>query len=106
MIHYLWWIPSVIIFYVLYAYLSRQSNLYGGKWFAALWGLGIIQLWPLITLVSKNLFFDGILFDIILMTSYFVTLGLLNKDFEKFNIYQWISLGLIAVGMILFKIKS
>jgi hypothetical protein len=106
MIHYLWWIPAVIIFYSLYAYLSRQSNLYGGKWFLALWGLGIIQLWPIITRFSKNLFFDGLLFDLFLMISYFITLGIINKDFERFNVWQWISLGMILGGMIMFKVKG
>ena len=105
MIHYLWWIPSLFIVYVLYAYLSYKNNIVGGKWFFIMWGIGIIPLWAFVSRVSKNLLFDGILFDFLMFMTYTIALGIISKEFIKFHWYNWVGFVSIICGFVLLKLK-
>jgi hypothetical protein len=102
MIHYLWFIPSVIIVSIGYAWLSIKSQELGGIYF---WVLAFmpIPLWALVTRVSNNLLADGLIYDIGLMLGF--ALGLIVFGAAAgFTTHQYIGLGIAICGIILMKI--
>lgn len=102
--HYLIWIPIVIIWYAVYAYVSKLSN--DTKSTTSLiyvFILGLCPLWAIVTRISKNLIFDGMLYDIVLTLTFTITLIFLGggKAFSNFN---WMGLFLVILGFIFMKI--
>ena len=103
-IHYLWWVPVVLLWYMVYAWISKLNNdLRTSGIFINTLLFGICPFWAIVSRISKNIIFDGMLYDIIIFTSYLLTMGLLGagKDFTAFN---WLGAGLIITGFILMKI--
>jgi hypothetical protein len=102
MIHYLWWIPSVIVTYVAIAWVSKQSQELGGIYF---WLLAVvpIPLWAFVTRVSSNLLIDGLIYDILIMTSFSGGLLLLGVS-SGFAVHQYIGLVIAIAGIILMKV--
>jgi len=101
---YLIWIPLVLAYYGLYAYLSRQSNLEGGNWSCAVFIVGAAcPLWLIITRYSRNLLFDGILYDVLMFLAFTITLLGLGEG-SNWGIAQYGGLFLILTGLILLKI--
>jgi len=72
----------------------------------SMWAVGIVAPWPLVSRFSKNLLFDGMLYDIILFLSYAIALGLITNGFIKFNLPQWIGFSLIVCGFLIMKLYS
>lgn len=102
---YLIWIPIVSVLYCLIAWLSFKNNTSDVKWFFILYVISCIQPWAFISRYSKNLFFDGIIYDCILFLSYNFMLIYLGTT-KKFGVYQWIGLFLVAFGLLLIKTNS
>jgi hypothetical protein len=104
---YYFWPISALIFFSAHAYLSYLNNQSGGyKYFFASWIFGaIIPFWPIISRFSKNLMFDGMLYDMIIFTSYSLTFFFLEKHFEKFTAINYTGLMMVIFGMIFLKIK-
>lgn len=106
MIHYLWWIPALLVMYSLYAYVCYMNNTtLNPKWFALSWVVGVIPLWVIVSRFSKNLFFDAFLFDILMLTTYAIVTGILTRGFIKFSWYNWVGFCLIVGGFVLLKLK-
>lgn len=102
-IQHLWWIPSVIIYYFVYSWLSKQSNMFGGSWIWTAFIFGALcPFWIIVTRISKNLLFDGMLYDNIMFLTYVITMILL-KEGRSFDIKQWVGLALIVVGSVLIR---
>jgi len=110
MSHYLW-IPFVILYYIIYSCFSRINNncseliiWYQQKWFWITFIFGAIcPFWVIITRTSKNLLFDGILYDNIMFLTYTLTIICLGGA-DKFVTHQWFGLGLVVLGSILMRI--
>ena len=103
MIWYLKWIPFVIVYYCIYAWLSKQNNEFGGKWIWITYVYGAIcPLWLIISRYSKNLLFDGMLYDNILFLSYIATMIFLGQA-NNFSTTQYIGLVLMIIGSICIK---
>ena len=103
--NYVWWIPLLILGCVIHSWISKQNNEIGGsKWllFTFLWG-AIWQVWALVSLLSKRLVFDAMLYDNILFLSYAVTLVILGGG-HKFTSVNWLGFGLIIMGSILMRL--
>lgn len=105
MLYYISWISLIIVFYIFYTYVSHQNNLHGGKWMWILLLLGIFPGWVIISRYSKNLMFDGMLYDVIMFLTYAVFIGFLTGQFLKFNWSQWIGFIMILTGFILMRMK-
>jgi hypothetical protein len=104
MIHYLWWIPLVIIYYVGYAWLSVKNNESSTtlNWFMILYLYGgIIQIWVIVSRFSKNIFFDALLYDFVLITSQNVALIYFSNT--KFSITQTIGVILATLGLLMIR---
>ena len=110
--HHAWWIPAVIIYYIGYSWLSKINNDHSGiePWYTSkyLWAMFIFVLicpfWLIVSRVSKNLLFDGMLYDNIMFITYVVTMIVLSSG-DKFALHHWIGLGLVLIGSILMRIS-
>jgi len=102
MIHYLWWIPSVILMYMGFAWLSIKSQELGGIYF---WILAFmpVPLWALVTRVSNNLLTDGLIYDIGMILGFTSGLIILGAS-SGFSVYQYMGLGVAISGIILMKL--
>lgn len=97
----LWlFIPITIVYSIIAAYFSFRLNS-GDKVFWITYGLNILPIWTFWSLISKNILFDAIVYDLILIICYSVTLIYLTK--QPLNIQHYIGLVLIFLGLIIFK---
>ena len=97
------WIPLFIILNFFGCYFSNKLNItHENKWFWFLYGTTVIPSWVIICKYSKNIVFDAILYDLILLVSYSIFLIILTK--VSLNVYNVFGLLLIFIGVILFKI--
>jgi hypothetical protein len=101
----MWWIPIVIVFGLVLAGLSVKNNEVGGNWFYVLYVFGIIQLWPFVSRYSKNLVFDGLLYDTILVLTYSTVVIFLSKG-KTFSTVNYAGVGIVIIGLILMKIEN
>jgi hypothetical protein len=112
-LHHLWWIPTVVIYYLFYAYLSKLNNDQGLTdvvWyksklamFTYLYG-AIVPFWLIVSRISKDVFFDGMLYDNILVLSYVVGMWFLGAG-NNFVTNQWIGVVFIIIGSILMRVQ-
>ena len=103
MINYLWWVPITILYYFIFSYLSKEVNVQGGKWtwIAFTWG-ALCPLWIIVARISKNLVFDGMLYDNIMFITFVTTMIFLGEG-SKFVTSQWIGLFFVVIGSILMR---
>jgi len=100
-----WWIPLAFIVYIAYAYYTKCANDNPDGW-SPLLKLYVIQclgMWPIIARYSNNLFYDGLLFDAIVLLSYCGTLIVMGAA-DGFTIVQWIGVATVVVGLFLIKL--
>ncbi len=100
MIFYITWIVSEILVVGFSAWLSYKTNL-NSKFFVAIYLFSLVQVWPFVAKFSKNLLFDAVLYDLILIITYTSVLIYFTKTDLK--IINYIGLGLLFLGMLLFK---
>jgi len=101
---YLLWIPIEIVAYAVYTWLSYKNNLIGGRWLMWMFLFGTIcQPWLIASSVSKNLYFDGILYDFIMILTFIVTMAFLGHG-KSFSPANWAGIGLAIIAFILIKI--
>lgn len=98
---YLFWITTLIICMALNALLSYKVNTIGGFYHLLLFLTGFIPLWNIIAMRSKNLVFDGLLYDTILLTSYSISMVIITKI--HLNILHYMGMALIILGVIIFQ---
>lgn len=104
--HYLWWVPSVIVYYFIYYWMSIKVNKEGGNWFwvMAIYG-ALCPFWLLVSYISKRLFVDGIIYDQLMLITYYGTMIALGQG-VKLNNYQWIGVGFLFAGSFLVRFSS
>lgn len=103
---YLIWIPCVIAVNVTYAILSQKNNIEGGKWFLYTFIFGaLFQVWPFISKFSSNILLDALIFDIIIIITFIVTMYLLGAS-SKFGYISWIGVVLSIIGILMIKLEE
>jgi len=110
MSHYIWWVPTVVIFYALYVWASKNNNdaigtWYTSKWFWITFAMGCCSFWTIVSRISKNLMFDALLYDLLIIIGGYTMLVCLGAA-SHFNKYQWIGMFLILIGFILVKLEG
>lgn len=60
-------------------------------------------LWAWVSRYSKNLMFDGMVFDLLMFLSYAVTFMVLEKNYVKFGLTNYIGFVLVVAGMVMIK---
>lgn len=104
MIHYLWWIPLVAFYYAGYAWLSVKNNANSTSlnWFLILYLYGgAIQIWVIVSRLSKNIVFDAILYDFVLIVSQ--NIALIYFSDTKLSITQTIGMILATLGLLMIR---
>lgn len=100
-----WWVVAVIVVYSIQAFLSKRNNGDTATFTTALllYLSGIIPIWTIVSRYSKNLVFDGLLFDSLLMLSFTGTMFLLGAA-QHFTTHQIIGVVMVVVGLIAIKV--
>jgi hypothetical protein len=101
-----WWIPCIFIISIGYAKLSiLNSSSDNLKIIFVLFIYGaIFQLWPIVSKYSKDVLFDGALYDVIFFVSYIAAMLFFGYA-QKVSGIQYCGLFLVIAGFILMKIK-
>jgi len=105
--HYLWWIPLVIFgsaFLTRFSIANNEQKTLGSAlrvYFVTI--LCISPLWPLVSRVSKNILFDGMLFDNLLFLAFAVAMVCLGQAVH-FGPLQWVGLGAVVTGSVLMRV--
>lgn len=100
---YLWWLPATVLFYSVFAWLSVQSNERHGWWPWVLYLYGAsCPIWVLVSMRSKRLLFDGMVYDNLMFLSFVVTLLLLGA--HTVSGWQWVGLVLVVLGSVLMRV--
>ncbi|MEK6879104.1 MAG: hypothetical protein AABY22_05820 [Nanoarchaeota archaeon] len=99
----LFW-TAIFIFYCFHTYLNYRSNISHGHWLWLAIFFTMIPVFPLMARFSNNLLFDGLLYDLLMLLSYIVTLLYLGAG-KAFNDIQWAGLGLTIIGFVLMKVR-
>jgi hypothetical protein len=97
------WTPLVALLYVLQAFLTVKTNLYGGKWTWIMLFFSVLPPWVLISRHSKNLVLDAMIFDAILVIAYSFGLLHFTNSWAKFEWYNWLGFGMMILGVFVFK---
>ena len=102
------WIPMVITAVSFSAYFSYRSNQEHTPLFIFLnWVCWSMPTWTVVTVYSKNIIFDGVIYDIIaIITFAIVTAFLMSKGGFHFTIGQGIGIIVMILGIGIFKISS
>lgn len=74
-------------------------------WFWLLVVTQIFGLWPWIARYSKNLFFDGLLYDFIITLTFYGTFVALGIG-KGFTVIQWLALAMVLAGLFVLKFGS
>ena len=98
---YVLWISCTLVynFFVCFASVKLNGKSFFGNYLAMLF-CGLIPTWSLVAYFSKNLIFDGLLFDMILVISSVIFFSLLGKA-HNFTFYNWIGVTMAVIGLIL-----
>lgn len=103
-----WWILPVFLYNIGYAWISIQNsneNSDSWKWFWIAWVFSSIQLWNIISKFTSNneMILTAIIYDVIILVGFQIGLIIFGcaKDFNMFN---WIGLIIVMLGLIIFKI--
>ena len=100
---YLWWVPCVILYYTIYAYFAYKNNTVGGHWFAYSFIYGALcPFWVIVSRVSKNILFDGIIYDNVMFLTYVLTMLYLGQA-AHFAAHHWLGLGLVVLGSVMLR---
>jgi len=102
---YYWWVPSTFMYYALYHYVSVRSNQTGNmKWVWIGYTIGALcPFWILLARQSKNLLFDGVVYDNMILLS-FITVASMMGVGEHFSAVNWLGICCAVLGLTLMKV--
>lgn len=108
MLYYTLFIGSLVGISILVSYCSCQTNQTGAlnRYFIITWLLGCIPVWALVSYFSKNIVFDGIVYDLIILVVYFAALLYFSGKAVEFTWAQLFFLLLMVIGGIGFKLSE
>ena len=96
-----------IIFFIMScigAKVSLMSNHYGGKWFVLICIMSAIPYFPLISLWSKNILVDSVVYDAVILFAYLLVY-LMCGEGKFLTVIQWVGLSFTVIGLILMKMR-
>lgn len=95
-------ILSVTLYGLTGSYFSSNNQNFGGKWMFLTFLHGIFGPWFLVSRYSNNLKFDSVVYDSILLFSFW--LGLIYLGQGEFHTKDFIGLALVIFGITVIKI--
>jgi hypothetical protein len=101
------WVPILAVYCVILAYFTKRLNDYRTTFlFWLVYFLPIVcNLWPVIAKYSKNLVFDGLLYDAIVFLTFYGTMLWMGAG-QNFTTRQWVACFVIIVAMIVLKVDA
>ena len=100
----------MVFFYMVSSYLAKLNNdhndlvWYKSYYFWTAFAFGALcPFWVIVSRISKNLLFDGMLYDNLMFLTYVFTMMALGCG-AKFGVHQWIGVALVAFGSVLMRI--
>jgi len=102
------WTPVLIGVVSLSTYFSYRCNQERiALWFFLSWLAWSLPTWTIITAYSKNIILDGMIYDIVAVSTFaIVTSFLMSKGGFHFTIGQGIGIIIMILGIGIFKINS
>lgn len=97
------WIPFVTALYALQSWLTVKNNLHGGNWSWIYFFVSLFTPWVLISKYSKNLVFDAMIFDSILVVTYSLGILYFTNTLTKLTWHQYTGCFFVVMGIFLFK---
>lgn len=98
------WIPAVVIYYLIYAWCSKRYNdTPTALRFWVLYLTNLFPVWMIVARYSKDMLFDGVLYDILAFSAFIAGLILLGSG-DRFTMGQWIGLVVVVVGFLMMKL--
>jgi len=95
-----------MVHYGFYHWASWKNNVVGNmKWamITLLFGLSV-QWWVVVSRVSRDLVFDGLLYGVVLCTNYILVMAYLGAG-SKFHWWQWLGAAVVVIGFALMKLE-
>ena len=105
MMYYLIWTPIAFLWYVLYSYMILKNHALGGHWFWIAWCVGAAPIWLCTSKFSKDLIFDGMLYDVLMFVGYSLGALYFTHKLSSFTVSQWAGMLLVVMGLFLVKSK-
>ena len=95
------WVPLLVIVCVFSALTSKRLNdTQSWNWFIGCYFCSIIPIWTFVAKYTKNMVFDGLLYDCVLKLSFYGMLFYLGTA-AKFSMYQYCGVIFILIGFLL-----
>lgn len=99
---YIVWVPSLIFLGCIFAAISRHVNHNPSSWM--LWLLLLPNpIWLVVTKVSKNIIFDGFVYDTVILLAYTVTFLVLGEG-QNFNWINYLGIFFTVLGLICLRV--
>lgn len=101
---YLIWVPVMLVVNSLNCYFAiKWKGVSFWKLHFTLASLALVPAWSLAAYLSKNIIFDGMLYDLLLIISG-VTVCIVLGEAVKFTVWNFAGLALTIIGLVLMKI--
>lgn len=102
LLHY-WWVPATIFYYCVTSWLTvLVKDEQGWKYFIILQAVQLLSLWAIVAKFSRNIVFDGMLFDVLILASFYVMMFSLGQ-MEGFTGKQWTGCAFCVLGLLMIK---
>lgn len=107
-VYYLFFISATIAMSVSSAYFSAHSSNANGfsHYFFLTWFVGAIPVWAMAAVYSKDLVFDGLVFDLLVLVFFFLGLMVFSKESYEMKPIQVFFLVLMLLGGIGYKLSE
>lgn len=104
-----WWTIPLFFWYAAYGIASKinqdagQDGEWSWKWFGIMMIFGLCPLWAIISRYSKNLIYDGMIYDLIILIGVYGGMVLMGAG-QNFSTPQWIGTIFVLVGLVIIKV--
>ena len=100
------WAISLILTSLMSTYCAKLSNegVKYGSLYVFICGILNVLTWLWVTKVSKNLLFDTVVFDGIMVITFALGFMMLKCGTSEFEIRNWIGLIMALIGVILMRV--
>ena len=96
------WVPILIILHLWSAKLSVDNSAGDNKAALWMWLIGLLPIWIIISRYTKNLLFDAMLYDTLLVVVY--TAGIIYFGDKTLTLVNMIGIGLMFAGLVMVKL--
>ena len=102
----IYWIPIVIIYYIIYAILSQYGNTTSSwRYTICLIIMQTFALWPFVIRYSSNIVRDGLVYDAVIVITFYATLLYISPN-KHIMWWHYVGAICIIVGLLLLKIEG